>query len=364
LTTEIEVKESIEDKKTWLSVKRFQFRGLKVEGPIKTVDLGKTSLQHLPELGEGKYIYERARRIDDAAIVKKIIDETSESKVRASFGMPAWASNELTTQPITLGFNPLREEGGFASFAPLLDYHYQFSKGFILVPNPSQVGGWGNQEIIEFVELAYNYYNTKNNKPIFVPISMDWSLATINAVTRYYVSKERVQLWVDFCGKPVNDHASAKMTAVNRILEEKKLHTRAVIYATNIKREIISHHKSEFSDASDALVPLLGVTIVGVNREPSRPIGKKITEEIRQHKSRRFIPETYYYQKFNALKKDEGTNVTMNTALLQNEFKTQSIEFLKEFNVTPYLQSKKMITENEGILRLLSKEQRQLSNWW
>ncbi len=146
-----------------------------------------------------------------------------------------------------------------------------------------------------------------------------------------------------------------------------------VLIYSNIKREIISNIKDKKSPASDVLAALAGGNIIGVNREPTRPINKTKVRysksELRMHKARVFNPQDYYYIKvmetdFDPLTKkallEKSNNIAYNTVTLIKELTIQT-EILKDTgSVKDYVARKDMVLEynNGELIRLLFENPR------
>ena len=149
------------------------------------------------------------------------------------------------------------------------------------------------------------------------------------------------------------------------------------VQATNIKREIISNLKSEKTPASDVLISLTGSNLVGVNREPPRPIGITLSneerKELRKHKAR-VDPSTYYYTKvakYNSHAYDllmrQSYNILFNSQLLDTEFKIQTEHLLETGELEEYITKKQMIKEyKRGELGkvLFHKKVKKITEWF
>jgi len=84
-----------------------------------------------------------------------------------------------------------------------------------------------------------------------------------------------------------------------------------LVFATNIKREIISNQKGDKSPASDVLGMICGANFVGVDRDPMR--GFKVTDE--QKKKKIILDKYTTVIKIRKLKKVRKAKFRINSIL-------------------------------------------------
>jgi hypothetical protein len=218
-------------------------------------------------------------------------------------------------------------------------------------------------DYIKFVDAVYSIFKTKNNKPIFLPISLRMSLHDLDRLIENYLKKEYYYYWFDFEGKAINEVNIGSIRYIFNKIHKKGYFKRIVSYFTNIKREILSNisETENRSPTSDVLSSIIGANIIGINREPAKNFSNKpprVTNDlIRRHKARIFDGESYYYirnQHNSPFTKQE--NVNYNTVELDKEFKKQSDFFLSEFHISNFLTKKEMLNNYKGgsILRELN----------
>ncbi len=140
-------------------------------------------------------------------------------------------------------------------------------------------------DYLKFVDSVFDILNTKNNKPIFVPISLRTSQKDIEEICTHYLQRDYLNFWIDFEGKSVNEQQMGRLRYLYRILKEKEQFKNIVCYCTNIKREIMSNSKLECSPASDVLAAISGANIIGVNKEPQRPFFDNTSSSFIEHKT-------------------------------------------------------------------------------
>jgi len=161
-------------------------------------------------------------------------------------------------------------------------------------------------------------------------------------------------------------------------IEEREELENIIVYATNVRREIVSNFRDPKSPASDVLASLIGANIIGTNREPPKPQDSKPKidrKELLRHKARLLDPQSYYYfkvidyvvdewQKSNFLKKD--INTIENAKRLDKEFKSQTEFFLENNSIKEYVSRKSMLKEHKNgeLLIALFSPDVSLSEWY
>ena len=244
-----------------------------------------------------------------------------------------------------------------------LSYYYEFSKKFVFIPNvkktkyvyPPNNHSKGTQvEVIDieaytrFVDECFEHFSKKNNKPIFVPISVHFSMEEIKQIVAHYIKKDRFYFWIDFESYPIDEVQTARVKTINGLFDKNGYFDKTLAVFTNIKREIISKRKADESPASDILGTSYGANIIGVDRDPQKPISKPpgpkpAKTDIVEHKSRQFDARTYYYVKNKTNIETKPQNVTNNSIRLSDEFQKQRQHFLEKLEIANYLSTKKMI---------------------
>ncbi|MFH1473745.1 MAG: hypothetical protein ABIE55_02525 [Candidatus Aenigmatarchaeota archaeon] len=370
--TKIKMKESIEDKNSWFNVKRFSISGLKEDFSKKTVDVNnitKTLYENTTELQKGEFIFQKSKTIKNIESVKEIINQEDNTKIKNYFGWRGWLKDKFTILTFTLDFNPFDSIKKIEDLSGFFQYYYSYSGKILFIPNIrrdkdifSNGKKQGNREIInldgykKFVSQSFDFFSQKNNKPIFVPISLRFGIGKIEELIKFYLKNENFLFWIDFEGKAIDEAQTAKIREINRVLKDEKRFDETLIVFNNMKREIRSNIKEDKSPASDVLGPLYGANIVGVDKEPARYFGPnfKPEEVIFEHKARKFDEKTYYYKKTTDNKfLTKHKNVTNNSIELGNEFLKQRKYFLKKQEIENYIKTKEMIIKyNKG--RILS----------
>lgn len=224
------------------------------------------------------------------------------------------------------------------------------------------------ENYIKFVDSVYDILNTKNNKPIFVPISLRLKQGELTTLIQHYLKREYYYYWLDFEGRPVNENRLAHTRHIFRKIKEAQQYDKTITYFTNVKREILPNANNPVSEASDVLSSIAGANLIGVNREPRRYFdsdGPPPPPVPPNYKARIFDNETYYYNKTNNPNLFHKYGYTpVNAQMLNFEFKNQTEFFLNNDNIGNLLNKKKMLTDfhSGNLLReLTSKEQTQIS---
>ena len=280
MTGVIDIDESHQDKKSWFSVKRFRIGNTRFERPLKTLDArGLTERAHRNGAARGLEVAETTKEILAESVISTIENEHDDGKINRFFNLKRWLGLP-TVVNLTLSFNPCAGGSrGADRWCALFDMYYQFSSLFLTVPNirmPSTSYWDGSarpslDDYIGFVDSAFDILDTRNGKPIFVPVSLKLSYADLSKLMDHYIAKDRLCLWFDFEGKAVSETTMGRIAHAHRRIRASGNTDRSVAYFTNIKREIISNPATGQSPASDVLASVAGASIIGSNREPRRP---------------------------------------------------------------------------------------------
>jgi len=389
----IKIKESVIDKNSEFNLKRFRIGNLHFDKPCKILDaknLTNQLLTNVPDLIE-KPIFETSKAIT-AKTIKKTLDESNDKKIRQIFDYKKWLSNYPKIISLTFRFNPFTDFEKIKQISGFFDYLYEFSDPILLIPN-IKITKYDNEKkqnqmiidvegYLKYVDEAYQILNFKNEKPIFTPISLRFGIEDIKKIVTEYLKKENFYLWFDFEGSAITKPKIARIRAILREIHYQKRFDDIILYSTNIKREIISNPKSIKSPSSDVLASLMGANLIGVNKEPQRPMNVSLSreelQEIKKHKARVFDPESYYYWKLDSSPYEKSTiellknvkyNILFNSKLLNDEFKAQTESFLKDLSVKDYISNKNMIKEyKEGELINLLFQKRykkvEITDWY
>ena len=367
---DINIKESIEDKKSWFNVKRFKIGNLTFERPVKALDVkGLTTRDFLDVINTHEFqMFETSKMIKNFKIIDSLRNEEEDGKINSFFNKKGYLEDRTHLINFTFNFNPYNFIKKIDDISGFLDYYYQHSKPFLFIPNikKNRVFSKPNRgetiidvkDYLNFVDSTYRILDTKNNKPIFVPVSLRMSVKDIELLAEHYLKKECFYYWFDFEGKSINETSLARINHFIRNVKDAGYYDKIVTYFTNVKREIISNVKDIKSPASDVLASVAGANIIGVDREPQRRIEGPLPPP--EHKARLFDKETYYYVKTtdkNFFKKP--INVSQNAIRLDSEFLEQTKHFLKELEIEKLLEKKEMLfTYKEGnILRSLTSKE-------
>jgi len=371
----IDIKECIESKESWFNIKRIKIGNFYIDRPIKTVDIRRRYFNN-KILNKSKYskqfiIYELSKSIRNIKDIKKILD-SSDDYVISKFFRPT-RSDKLNVTIFTFNFNPYISINSINDIGEFFDYYYQYSD-ILFVPN-IKIYRYNKEtkerEIIinlenylRLVDETYSILNYRNNKPIFVPISLKFPSSDIKKLIEHYIKNDYHYFWFDFEGKSLNAVTIGKIRTINRLLTERGLFSNCLYYFTNIKREIISNPKKDESPASDILATLIGSNILGINKEPNRFMegiqeNKFTKEELLRHKARKFDANTYYYIRLQAKNNNQYLNpqfnVIQNAILLDIELNTQKKHFINTQEIQNMLKNKRMLQEyREGeLLKIL-----------
>ena len=371
----IEVKETIRDKYSLFNIKRFKFGNLSIERPTRVIDSKNIRYKHIFSLFEDRpIIFEKSIFVNLKRFCK-VVNALGSKKVADHFGVPSFEKDYPRYISVTLTFNPIRDFKSQKTAKDYLEgylfYYKHYSTSVLLVPNIKiyRYIKQGNRvskevvatadEFINLIDIMYDILDYRDNKPIFVPLSLRFSMNDISKLAKHYIKREYYNVWIDFEGGAVTEDRIARIHKFMRVFDELGLFDKLVVIATNVRREIISNIKKDYTPASDALASLIGANIIGVNREPLRPVeGQLVIErsKLREHKARIFDHTRYYY--FKAIiadwldqeirlkvLNDVKTNVAFNIRLVDEEFCRQADSLLEKGSVKDHIYNKQMLQE-------------------
>jgi hypothetical protein len=377
MVSDIDIKETIEDKKSWFNIKRFAIGNNSFERPEKSLDIKNLDQATYNGFKSGFKFYEATKIVRKYDNLAKLYNEDDAQVVDSFFYRKDWLSNSPCVINFTFEFNPFNHVRSIEEMSWFFNQCYPYSSFILTVPNIriNRRIKKKNFSIIDFdsymrfVDSAFNILNAKNNKHIFVPLSMRMGVRKISDLVEHYLTQEYYNYWFDFEGHPINPNSLGRLRHVFDLIKKSGNFDRVVSYFTNVKREILANYNEPTSVASDALCAIAGANLVGVNREPQRyqppltsvSVGKQDftirmpTSIDPSHKARIFDRETYYYVKtHNADLFPKNRYVPVNAARLNAEFGTQSEYFMQHHNIDTLL-DKKIVFKDEKAGNMLKE---------
>lgn len=216
---------------------------------------------------------------------------------------------------------------------------------------------------ITYVDWSVEKLDSKNTKPIFVPISLKFGMRDLVKLAEHYIKKEYFNIWIDFeSGLPSSQNIGKIRQFLEVFREEERLED-IVVYATNINREFKSSPQLLLTPGTDPVTTLTGANLVGGNKGKGMP-GDNLPKpakpgELLEYKARLFDPDTYYYLHPKLI--DDSTlqeillmkeyNIMLNTLRINAELINQTEYFLENQEIQPYAEQKQMLKEyKEGDL--------------
>ena len=368
---DISIPETMEDKNSWYNIKKFKIGNTDFRKPEKALDSRTIKQQTYDEmkLKDTLKFSEASRIVLSFDEIDRILDEEDNSKINDFFHKKSWLASVPNILSLTFDFNPLKSVKKVEDMSGFFDLYYQYARLFVSVPNVR----WrkvhtqpyraekiiDNNGYIKFVDETYSLLNTKNNKPIFVPISLKMQLKSIDTLIAHYLKKEYYYYWIDFEGASVSEITIGRMNHVFRLIKNSGYYNKTICHLTNMKREIISNSKDTTSPASDVLSSFAGANIVGINREPRKNLKNAKLRNLppKEHKARLLDANTYYYvQTSNRALFSKFEYVPHNALRLQREFDAQAAYFDKHNSLDALLETKDMLTKynDKAILRSLA----------
>lgn len=377
MVSDIDVIETIEDKKSWFNIKRFKIGNNHFERPEKSLDIKTLDQATYSALKSGFKFYEATKIVRKYDNLAKLYNEDDDQVVDSFFYKRDWLSSSPSVINFTFEFNPFNHVRTIGEISWFFNQYYPYSRFILTVPNirirrtikKKVVSIIDFDSYVKFIDSAFQILNDKNNKPIFVPVSMRMGIRKISDLIEHYLKEEYYNYWFDFEGHPINQNSLGRLRHIFDIIKKSGNFDRVISYFTNVKREILSNYNEPTSVASDALCAIAGANLIGVNREPQRyqppttaeGAGKQDftirmpTPVDPSHKARIFDRETYYYVKTNDVGLfPKNRYVSVNAAKLNAEFGTQSEYFLQNQNVETLL-SKKIVFKDEKAGNMLKE---------
>jgi hypothetical protein len=375
MVSDINITETIEDKKSWFNIKKFKITNIDFQKPEKSLDVKSLDQATFANLKSEFRFYEVSKIIKKYDTLVKLYNEDDDQNINKFFYKREWLSNASNVINFTFEFNPFLFVKTVDNLSWFFDLYYPYSKMIVTVPNIrlKRTVNKKTLDIIDlnnymnFVDSAFKILNDKNNKPIFVPISMRMGIRKLSELIEHYLKEEYYCYWFDFEGHPINEMSLGRLRHVFNLIKKNESFERTISYFTNIRREKISNSNEARSVASDVLCSIAGANLIGVNREPQRyftpPASENAAKSIVEkdfttrtstpvdasHKARIFDRETYYYVKTaDAGLFPKTKYVPINAAKLNAEFKTQSEYFLQNQNIDTLLSTKSMFKDQKA----------------
>ncbi len=224
--TSIHIKEVIEDKNTLFNIKRFKISNTDFNEPVKTLDVkGITGKANHIRKKTDFQLKEVSKKVD-AGRIQKIIDTSDDGKLNSYFEQKPTLGISPDTVNLTFTFNPYNHFSSVEKISGFFDLYYEHSRTLLTIPNIRMKTS--NKPIIsipdylEFVDSVFTILNTKNHKPIFVPISLKTSLKNIEEICKHYLKNEYFNFWIDFDGSAVSKNTLARLRYLFRILKDEE----------------------------------------------------------------------------------------------------------------------------------------------
>lgn len=374
MVSDINITETIEDKKSWFNIKKFKITNVDFQKPEKSLDVKSLDQATFTNLKSEFRFYEVSKIVKYGTLMK-LYNEDNDQNINKFFYKREWLSDTSNVINFTFEFNPFLFVKTVDELSWFFDLYYPYSKMIVTVPNIrlKRTVNKKTLDIIDldnymnFVDSAFKILNDKNNKPIFVPISMRMGIRKLNELIEHYLKEEYYCYWFDFEGRPINEMSLGRLRHVFNLIKKNESFERTISYFTNIRREKLSNSNEARSVASDVLCSVAGANLIGVNREPQRyftpPASENAAKGIvekdfttrtstpvdESHKARIFDRETYYYVKTtDPFLFPKTKYVPINAAKLNAEFKTQSEYFLQNQNIDTLLNKKSMFKDQKA----------------
>jgi len=407
MTQSINVEQFEPDKESWFNIKKFKIGNTSFDKPEKSLDANHISkTDHKEIVASYKFKFCETRKVlGNFSHVTKIYEETNDVAINNFFGKYHYSGNLPQAVNLTFNFLPPLDPKSLDALAGFYDHYYSRSNFILTVPNlrvfrhiqttplskPERIRDVTNQQYLNFVDKSVEILDTKNNKPIFVPVSLRISIKEIQEITHHYLKNQYHNFWFDFEGIALNENTLPKLRAFFRILLSKGILDKTVVYFTNVRREIMLNFKDVESPGSVILCAIAGANLIGIDRGTPRfdpklaaapkeagsdsGSSRKGNYEVKKTASsskvqtidpraRLLEANTYYYVKTIEKRYDEESKyIAYNSLVLAREFDNQTDYFRTQGkgSLTKFLNNKKMLTsfhDGNVLKKLASKPER------
>jgi len=217
--TDINITETIEDKKSWFNIKRFKIGSTDFQKPEKSLDVKTLDQSTYLNLKSEFKFYEATKVIKYKNLIR-LYNEDEAKNVNSFFYKREWLSNTPNVINFTFEFNPFKFVNNIDKLSWFFDQYYPYSKLILTVPNiklrkiidkkPIEIISL--EEYIRFVDSVFETLDNKNNKPIFVPISLKMSQKKLSEIVEHYLKKEYYYYWFDFESQPISENNLGRLS--------------------------------------------------------------------------------------------------------------------------------------------------------
>jgi len=199
--TDINIKESIEDTKSWFNIKRFKIGNIDFQKPEKCLDIKDLDNSIYRNIKTNFKFYEASKILKNYDSISKLSD-AEDDQINRFFYRGEWLGTAQNVINLTLQFNPYNHVKSIAELSWFFNLYYPYSKLFLTIPNIRVKTLKDNiidlQSYTKFVDETYKILNDKNNRPIFVPISMKFTIGQLTGLMEHYLKRDRFYYWFDF----------------------------------------------------------------------------------------------------------------------------------------------------------------------
>lgn len=193
---------------------------IKIDTPFKIINISKFQLNNENKNIIGKDIVETTRYVNQKQSYDSLYnilekpDTTQKPKLNQFFKINNLFKLYKSTISLSFSKNPFTSnkfKNGktkpltYSNFEYLLDYIYEFSTIFVLIPD---IGFESFEEYKKYIENAVNTVSLSNNKPIFVPLSMKLNNKLIRDLLFFYKEKNYSNIWFNFNSTQINTKIS------------------------------------------------------------------------------------------------------------------------------------------------------------
>jgi len=278
--------------------------------------------------------------------------------------------DKLILNTLTFKFNPYSLDKCADKIRSFLNIYYGRTD-LLFIPNikvlqyENKKKTWimGKSEYVSYIDEAYDNLSFRNKKPIFAPISLRYGVLSFKEMVTDFLDKGYRYFWLDFEGSGSMRYA-AQIRGFHEVVERAGLIDEAILYATNVRRELNPHIPDASCGASDVLSSPLGVDFIGVNRAPLGGGGKSTytKEQLVAHKARFFDRTDYNYTKYNVFnrKTELYKSYNLNDDLIYKHPRFSS-NYANSFEINSELSHHRHLMYSDESIMMYLREKRAIS---
>jgi hypothetical protein len=135
MVSDINISETIEDKKSWFNIKRFKIGSNRFEKPEKSLDIKTLEQVTYRNLKSGFKFYEATKLVSKFKNLIKLYNTDDDEVVDKFFYKKNWLSDVPNVISFTFEFNPFLHVKTIEDMSWFFNQYYPYSRLIVTVPN-------------------------------------------------------------------------------------------------------------------------------------------------------------------------------------------------------------------------------------